>query len=262
MPNALFRYSLVFLAACAAWSVTVGSHELGGHGGVCAIDPNCSWRYANGMYFHHSAEEGAWTNWITAAGSLLNVLTALIALVLVRAGVGRTFAVRVFLWSLIAACLIGSGSYIGFGQFIHAGMDWARLLVANDWDPLVLAGAGIGIVLLGVVASARQLHRLGETAGQRAATLLTIMLGFSLTSLAVGFIIPTDDRAMMIWGGVGNGTFFMAWLVLALLPIWGRASVSITDRPLEWRDRLYLVPFVILTILYVLVLTPGITFAE
>jgi hypothetical protein len=262
MPNALFRYCLVFLAACAAWSVTIGSHELGGHGGVCAIDPNCSWRYANGMFFHRALSEGAWTNWITAGGSLLNIFTALAALVLVRAGIGKTFAVRVFLWSLIAACLIVSGSYIGFGQFIHDGMDWARLRVANDWDPVALAGAGLVIVAVGVAVSARQLHRLGDTAGHRAATLLTVMLGFSLTSLIVGFIIPTDDRAMMIWGGVGNGTFFMAWLLLALLPFWGRARVSSDDQPLEWRDRIYLVPFVIPTILYVLVLTPGITFAD
>jgi hypothetical protein len=261
MPNAIFRYCLVFLAACAAWSVTIGSHELGGHGGVCAVDPNCSWRYADGMYFHRALEEGAWTNWITAGGSLLNILTALTGLILVRMGIGKAFAVRVFLWSLIAACLIVSGSYIGFGQFIHPGMDWARLMVANNWNPIALVAVGMGIVVIGVLVSARHLHRLGETTGQRAATLLTAMLGFSLTSLAVGFIIPTDDRAMMIWGGVGNGTFFMAWLVLALVPIWGHAAAAPSDQALAWSDRLSLVPFVILTGLYVLVLTPGINFS-
>jgi hypothetical protein len=260
MPNALFRYCLVFLAACAAWSVTIGSHELGGHGGVCAIDPNCSWRYADGMYFHRALGEGAWTNWITAGGSLLNIAMAIFGLILVRMGVGKTFAVRIFLWSLIAACLIVSGSYIGFGQFIHPGMDWARLLIANEWNSLALTMVGLGIVVFGVLVSARQLHRLGASFGQRAATLLTAMLGFSLTSLTVGITIPTDDRAMMIWGGVGNGTFFMAWLVLALIPIWGRAPSAKADAGLAWSDRIYLVPFVILIGLYVLVLTPGISF--
>jgi hypothetical protein len=261
MPNALFRYCLVFLAATAAWSLTIASHELGGHGGVCAIDPNCSWRYADGMYFHRALGEGAWASWITAGGSLLNIVMALVGLILVRLGVGKTFAIRIFLWSLIATCLIVSGSYIGFGQFIHPGMDWARLLVVNDWDSLVLAAVGMGIVVIGVLVSARQLHRLGATTGQRAATLLTAMLGFSLTSLTVGITIPTDDRAMMIWGGVGNGTFFMAWLILALIPIWGRATLLADDKALAWSDRLYLVPFVILTGLYVLVLTPGINFS-
>jgi hypothetical protein len=262
MPNALFRYCLVFLAASAAWSLAIGSHELAGHGGVCAIDPNCTWLYVDGMYFHRALAAGAWVNWITAGGSLLNILTALIALVLVWMGFGRGFAVRVFLWSLIAACLVMSGSYIGFGQFIHPGMDWARLLVANEWSSMALVGVGLVLIGIGVLISSRQLHRLGATAGQRAATLVTAMLGFSLTSLTVGLTIPTDDRAMMIWGGVGNGTFFMAWLVLALVPIWGRASAPSSDRALAWRDRIYLLPFGALTGLYLLVLTPGITFSN
>jgi hypothetical protein len=262
MPNTLFRYSLIFLAACAAWSLTIGSHELIGHGGVCAIDPNCAWLYADGMYFHRALSAGAWTNWITAGGSLLNIATALGALICLHAGLGRAFALRVFLWSLIAACLIVSGSYIGFGQFIHPGMDWARLQVANDWSAMALVAVGLAIVGFGVQVSAHHLPRLGQTAGQRAATLLMVMLGFSLTSLLVGFVIPTDDRAMMIWGGVGNGTFFMAWLVLALIPIWGRPAPPASDRPLAWSDSLYLIPFVVLSALYVLVLTPGISFSD
>ena len=47
-------------------------------------------------------------------------------------------------------------------------------------------------------------------------------IGAAIVSVAAAALVPSEDRAMMIWGGIGNSIFFMwplallAWLPVAL----------------------------------------------
>lgn len=255
MPG--FRIVFVLLAAAAAWSVAIGGHELIGHGGVCAVDPACTWRYADGMYFDGRLDAGAWQSALIAGGSIFNILLGLACAVLLTVAPRLPVALRLLFWALMTACLIQSGSYIAFGPMIHDGMDWARLQAMELWPPAAQMAAGLALIAIGIWLARHFLPAVDGVGVGGVGLVVTALAGFSLTSLATGLIVPSDDRMMMIWGGIGNGTGFMSWMLLALVP--GRARPA-PAQDLTLRSLAWLGVFAVFIAGYLAVLGPGISF--
>ncbi|WDI30414.1 hypothetical protein PUV54_10635 [Hyphococcus flavus] len=219
-----------FLLAGAAWSISIAVHELIGHGGHCAIDITCTWRYADAMYFDGDYGSHAVSKWQIASGSLVQIALSFLAMLILWLAPPRGFAPYVFLWSLLGAGFIQSGAYIAFGQFIHPGMDWARLVnvAGGGWQPKSLAiTGGILLVIAGVLACRRLMPRV-ETENSAITGLPVVMtayLGFSVTAVAAAFFVPSDDRLFMLFGGIGSGALFMFWFLFAALPKGGPTRV-------------------------------------
>lgn len=266
MKDSVFAI-FVFAAACAAWSVSIAAHELIGHGGVCAANPDCNWLYADAMYFDGTPQTGAWKVAELAAGSILNVLIgtlALIATVCFRNRLGM-FSVPIHL--LIPASFIQAGAYIGLGGFIHDGMDWARLAAMSDapaHTETVFLVTGAILILFGVCAA-----KVTAPVGRRQSGslpgwpryLLISYLGFSLTALAASALVPSEDRWFMLAGGLGGGAFFMSFYLLGLSPFPPLTSRAMSAPSLAQLYAAIALCFVI-TAFYVIVLGSGVYFGS
>ena len=251
------RVFIVFLLGAGAWGVSIGSHELIGHGGVCAVDPQCRWIYADGMYFGGAHGEGAWRQAELAGGAVFNIVFALLCGLWLAAAPPAGWAFRVFLWALATVGLVQSGSYIAFGPFIHEGMDWARLRDTHGWPYPVLAALGGGAVLAGLGLSKFGLERREIVRGSRVTLILPAWAGFAASAVAVGAILPTQDRELMLLGAVGSSVFFMAWMLLLFIPLPGlrRTAAAMTGA-----DRSVIILATVLGLAYVFWLGPGIGF--
>lgn len=259
-PTKSTAFFLALLVAGAAWSAIIGAHELLGHGGHCALDPNCMWIYADAMYFDGDYADGVVNNWQIAAGSLVAIAFAVIAALVLWYGRPQGFAGYVFLWALAAAGLIQSGAYIAFGWLIHPGMDWAQLVEKAGGGPVPKTAVTVGGVLL-ILAGVWIARRLMPGAEVRGGTLtglplvLATYLGFSVTALAASWFVPAEDRLFMLYGGLGSGTLFMFWFLFAALP--GRGVAPPVKIGNAWATAL--VPAVVI-FAYVFVLGRGIDF--
>ncbi|NOX94520.1 MAG: hypothetical protein GXP04_05320 [Alphaproteobacteria bacterium] len=214
---------ITFFVACAAWSVTIGIHELGGHGGHCAWDLNCQWQYADAMYFGANYNNNIVDIWQIAAGVLAVITLSTIALLILWLMPPKGFALYVFLWSIMAIGLIQSGAYIAFGWLIHPGMDWARLVVLAG-DDIVAKGLAVSGGLLFVIAGVLACRKLMPRINTKTSTLtglpivIAAYLGFAATALAASWFVPADNRLFMLYGGLGSGAIFMFWFLFSALP--------------------------------------------
>jgi hypothetical protein len=244
----------IVLIGGAMWSVAITGHELIGHGGICAIDPNCTCVYADAMYFHGDLRDGAWTTMWRAAGSSVNVAIGIAIAWRLRTRPLRSFIAHLALWQLMAVSILQSGSYIAFGWAIDPGMDWAQI-VAGSRDPagarrmVILVGAAL--IVLGVVFCSRSLAD-----KNRLRTVLWSYIGFAVVGVCAATQVPTDNRIYMLMGGIGSSALFMSWLFLAVFPIG-------TPRPAPHRRGSELIArstAAIVIAAYVFVLGPGVSF--
>ncbi len=266
MKGAAFAV-FVFAAACAAWSVSIAAHELVGHGGVCAVNPGCSWLYADAMYFDGTLQTGAWKVAELAAGSMLNVFIgtlAFIATVRFRNRLG-VFFVPIHL--LIPVSFIQAGAYIGLGGFIHDGMDWARLAAMSDAPArtgTAFLVTGAVLILFGVCAAKMTAPIGGRQSGSLLSWpryLVISYLGFSVTALAASAFVPSEDRWFMLAGGLGGGAFFMSFYLLGLSPFPPLRSRAMSAPSLAQLYAAIVLCFVI-TAFYVIVLGSGVQFGS
>lgn len=257
----------VFAAACAAWSVSITAHELAGHGGVCAVNPDCRWLYADAMYFDGTPQTGVWKVAELAAGSTLNVLIGTLALIVTVHFRNSLGVLSVPTHLLIPVSFIQAGAYIGLGGFIHEGMDWARLAAMSDAPArteTVFLVTGAILILFGVCA-AKMTAPVGR--GQSGSLpgwpryLLISYLGFSLTALAASAFVPSEDRWFMLAGGLGGGAFFMSFYLLGLSPFPPLTARAMCAPSLAQLYTAIALCFVI-TAFYVIVLGSGVHFGS
>ncbi len=242
----------IFLSASAAWSLAIGSHELLGHGGVCALDPGCNWVSANAMYFNGHFTDNRFEGLWRASGSLINLIMGALALFWLGRATGL---LALFLWQFAAVSFINQGSYIAFGWAIDPGMDWS-VLVAGAPDPdlarkLVIT-VGVSLVLFALWVLSR---RAVPTPGGHRHLVIWSMAGFAATALTASALVPTDARLFMLMGGLGSGLFFMS--PMALLAF--RPGVSAGPFQLRLGPAALCLG---VTGLYLLVLGPEIVFAS
>lgn len=266
MKGAVFAV-FVFAAACAAWSVSIAAHELVGHGGVCAVNPGCSWLYADAMYFDGTPQTGAWKVAELAAGSILNVLIGTLALVATIRFRNNLGIVSVPIHLLIPVSFIQAGAYIGLGGFIHDGMDWARLAAMSDAPArteTVFLVAGVLLILFGVCA-AKMTAPVGRSQSGSLPGwpryLVISYLGFSMTALAASAFVPSEDRWFMLAGGLGGGAFFMSFYLLGLSPFPPLPARAMCAPSLAQLYTAIALCFVI-TAFYVIVLGSGVHFGS
>lgn len=253
----MVRVFFVFLLGAGAWGLTIGSHELVGHGGVCALDPNCRWIYADGMYFDGEHGEGAWRQAELAGGAVFNIAFALLSGLWLAFAPPSSWAGRVLLWTLTTFGLVQSGSYIAFGPFIHDGMDWSRLSRQYAWPYPVLALIGGAAIIVGLGLSKYLLERRRVMAPGRFALVLPAWAGAAVAAIGVALIMPTEDRALILLGAVGSSVFFMAWILLLLVPA---PSARRSDAPMSVADGAVTALAAALALAYVFWLGPGVSF--
>ena len=157
-----------------------------------------------------------------------------------------------------------AGSYIAFGRFIHPGMDWPRITAEAPPGPWNILVTAVGVVLVTVAFWAGWrymplfLPRRGSSKWQRMRLLLTPYLTATVVSVAAALLVPSDDRLMMVMGGIGNSLFFLApMLLIAALPT---RPAQPADGDLLLSSRwLIVASTAVATLLYTFVLAPGLT---
>ena len=231
-PN--WHYPTAIAVAAFAWMLLMTGHEVVGHGGAC-VGLGGEALAVDAMYFTCSELTPLWNDQLyRAAGSLFNVLLAIGCVIaflrLPRPGSWTGY----FLWISAVLNLLQSGSYVALGRFIHPGMDWA-MIAANAPDAAV-AGTltlvcGLGLLAAGVLVGQRFLGlfiaRGARVHRQKIRLVLTPYLTATFVSVAASLGVPSEDRFMMLMGGIGNSLFFLAPILLLLvLPVRGQGLVE------------------------------------
>jgi hypothetical protein len=250
-----------------AWAVSIGGHELLGHGGICFVDSACTWNYADAMYFDGNQAEGAWTNLQVAAGSVFNILLAFSAATWLRFRQPTDVAVYLFLWILLLVNLFQSGSYIAFGQFIDSGMDWARLskvISPGGFGGLVVLAIGTALIITGAVLGFRLFpgpkNNTPLTLSGRLKILFLPYLGCSIVAIAASLLVPADDRFYMLMGGIGGSMSFLIWMPLMAFIPQARGRLSQLQEPLDFDLRIFAIS-ILAALGFIFVLGPGIDFS-
>ena len=253
------RFFNISIISAIAWSILQCGHELIGHG-LATLLVGGTPIAVDAMYFHHdlSTVSPAGVKFVQASGSLFNVLFALVCWILLQKEVFQDYWFRFFLWISLMINLMQSGSYIAFGRFIHDGMDWAKFIADLEpyslWASIELA-LGLSLILLGLFTARKFQH---EFIGiKQKSTYLSILATTTFISTVSSFIIPTDDRFMMVMGGIGNGFTFL--FPLLILGFWKSINyIEIKNEP--ELSPIWKITGVLLLGFYLGVMSPGITF--
>lgn len=258
---------MLFGLGALAWSISIGGHELLGHGGVCFIDSACTWKHADAMYFDGDQTAGAWVNLQRAAGSFFNILLAMLAAVWLRFKRPGGVEMQVLLWILLLVNLFQSGSYIAFGQFIDPGMDWAKLSLAISpagSGGLVVLIFGAILIISGVVLGWRLFPGSKSceplTFASRSKILAIPYLGCSFVAIAASLLVPADNRLYMLMGGIGGSMSFLIWMpLMTFLPGASRRFSQLRE-PLGFDSRIFALS-VLVALVYIFILGPGVSFS-
>jgi len=259
-------FTVVSLAGLT-WSTLMIAHELFGHGGAVLLVSGTPIS-VDGMYFTHDISNASFwqEKFVRAAGSIVNIIIALASIfIFTRLKQPRSW-LGYFLWLVIMMNCFSTGNYIAFGRFIHPGMDWAQILKGLEpswaWKTAEFL---CGLLLIGVgFYIGRKYHyyfiNKGSSLLRQKTKILTIpLLTAACVSVLASMIVPTDDRFMLIMGGIGNGfTFLIGMLVLTLIPTSGE---NITDSIELKRSYGWILFSLLIVTFYLLVMSPGINFS-
>ncbi len=244
--------TVIFIGGLS-WSLLIIGHEMIGHGGAVLLVGGTPIA-VDAMYFEHDLSEATFwqKNFVRAAGSLINILFWVIAIIWL-AKLKHPSSWRGFiLWMILMMNLFNAGSYIAFGRFIHPGMDWAMIL--HDLDPAWGWETGEMLFGLSLIVLAfyfgRKYHYLFIDAGssllkQKLKILVLPLLTATVLSVSAALLMPTDDLSLMLMGATGNSfSFMIGMLVLAFLPS-SRGRVS-TISPLRMNPIIIIISIFII----------------
>jgi len=246
------------------WVLLMAGHEALGHGVAC-VSLGGEAISLDAMYFSCSDLSPLWKDQLyRAAGSLFNVLLAgLSVLALGRIANPRSW-LGYFLWTSAMLNLLQSGSYVAFGRFIHPGMDWALIVSSapssRTWG-VIVSIVGLALLVCGLVVGRlyAPLFMTPDASAwrQKLRLLMTPYLTATVVSVAASMFVPSDDRFMMLMGGIGNSLFFLAPILLLLAPVMQKELLS--DGPsLPARPGIIMAALVV-TLLYIFGVAPGIS---
>ncbi len=261
MDKKTFRLLLI---CCGAWSVLQVGHEMLGHG-LTVLIVGGKPLSVNAMYFHHdlSSVSDLADRWIRAGGSIFNVLWALVCLLLLVKKWCRNYEVNYFLWVSCVINFLQSGSYIAFGRFINEGMDWAMVIDGlehqKEWGYVEL-GVGILLLLSGTYVALRFGNSFtdGKIIGSNRKLYWLPLFSATILSVTSSLILPTNDRFMMLMGGIGNGfTFLLPLFVLGFFKMRPKKEFQ----TFVYRPNHIMVLFaVMVSVFYLFIMSPGIHF--
>ena len=129
----------IIAISAIAWIVLVISHEVIGHGGAAYLNGG-KLAYFDSMWANYIPPKGGFSFWQaklnTAGGSLLNVLSMILAAVSFVRMKNKQSWFGYGLWIFVLYAAFQSGCYVAFSQFIYKTMDWHAFL--NNLQPLWL----------------------------------------------------------------------------------------------------------------------------
>ncbi len=253
------------LICCGAWSVLQVGHEMLGHG-LTVLLVGGKPLSVNAMYFNHdlSSVNDLADRWIRAGGSIFNVLWALTCFLILVKKRCRNYEVYYFLWVSCVINFLQSGAYIAFGRFINDGMDWAMVIDGlehqKEWGYVEL-GVGTLLLVLGTFVAIRFgiWFTDGKTISSNRKLYWLPLFSATILSITSSLIMPTNDRFMMIMGGIGNGfTFLLPLFVLGFFKIRPKKEFQ----ALVYRPNHSVVLFAaVISAFYLFIMSPGIDFS-
>jgi len=261
------RPTLVAIAV-VAFALANVVHEGVGHGGACLLAGGRALSLS-AVHFDSDLEGLAPTarKWVAAGGTLANLALGLLAGAALLAARGAPGPGRFFLWLSMTANLLQAAGYWLFSGVGNIG-DWAA--VVGGWTPhwafrlglAALGGAAYWAVVLLSLHELSPLLGTGSGRLQRAVSLTVIpYLAGGILYVAAGLLNPVGARLVLISAAAASfgGTSGMAWMAQLLRnerrfpPLDG--PTLLIPRSVPW-----LVAGVAVTLLFVLVLGPGIRF--
>lgn len=137
--------------ALAAYAITNVVHEGLGHGGMCLLVGGRPLELS-AVYFDYDhttvSESGA--KWISAGGTLANLVLAALAWVGLRATGRANTPGRYFLWLLMTVSLLQATGYWLFSGLAGVG-DWVKVIAHQEplvlWRLLLATAGGVGYYL-------------------------------------------------------------------------------------------------------------------
>jgi len=261
----LDRATIIAISALA-YSLANVVHEGLGHGGACILLGARPTMF-NAIFFNYdeTTASGSVQRAISAAGSILNLIVGLPLVGLLRSRVRLSPRWRYFLWLFCAVNLLTAFGYLLFSGIGGIG-DWARVI--EGARPAILFRLALvvsGALLYFVIAPRLLMPALDPFLGRepdarvaraRRLSLVPYLAG-SGTMVVAGLLNPLGMKIVLISAAAASlgGTSLLAWY-----PAIPRAPSSFaTDAPLEiTRGIPWIVAAVIATVIFVLVLGPGI----
>ncbi len=210
-----------------SWSLLMVGHEIVGHGGAVLLIGGTPIA-VDAMYFEQDISMASFwqEKFVRAAGSLINILLAVLATIWLSNLRQKDNWKGFTLWIILMMNFFNAGSYIAFARFIHPGMDWAMFLHELEpawfWETSEII-FGLSLVMTGLYFG-RKFHYYfldsdGSIIKQKLKILVIPLLTATTLSVTAALIMPTDDQFMMLMGGIGNGfSFLIGMLILALIP--------------------------------------------
>lgn len=258
------RILRLIVISCGAWSTLQVGHELIGHG-LTVLLMGGKPLAVNAMYFHYdlSSVSDLADRWIRAGGSIFNVLWALGCFLMLIKKWFKTVELNYFLWVSSVINLLQSGSYVAFGRFIDGGMDWAMIIDGLEhqvyWGYLELI-VGLSLLLCGTLIAVKLGGLfIGSGIVNTSKKLYWTPL-FSATTMSVisSLIMPTEQRFMMIMGGIGNGFTFL--LPLFVLGFFKTKAKNENEVFIPYTSPGVILYASLISIFYLFIMSPGITF--
>ncbi len=212
------KYNSLTLISIGAlsWIARVASHEIIGHGGVNYFLGGKA-KSVSAMYF--KAEQVGFSFWqqklFLASGSIVNIIFGLTSLIVFYQLKNRSNLLGYTLWVFSIMCLLNTGGYISFSRFLSSGMDWSQFLINLNpqwlWYLFELI-IGVALIATGSLFTYKGIGEFlekGSTRIDRYKLLLFPYMASILISVATSFMIPTENRALLVLGAFGNSFFFL-----------------------------------------------------
>jgi hypothetical protein len=209
----------IIAISIVAFSIANFLHEAVGHGGACVLTGGHA-RVLSTVHFECDHD----TRFISAAGTLVNIITAFFSWIALRT-VNRTHHyLRFFLWLLMTINSLGAAGYFLFSGVGNIG-DWADVIQGMEpawlWHVALTLVGGVSYTLL-VWHSLLELRPfLGDRdwrhGGAKDLTIVPYLTGGTLYTVAglfnpVGMILVGISAAASSFGGSSG----MAWMTQCL----------------------------------------------
>ncbi len=257
----------IILLSSLSWSLLIIGHEILGHG-LGALIVGGTPISVDAMSLSYDVSEATFwqKKFVTANGSFINIIFIIIAVLWISRLKNKSTWLGYFLWLTIMMNCFQSGNYIAFGKFIHPRMDWGakifdKLEPALFWEILVMS-IGVLLIIVGFYFGRKHhyffINSKSSLIKQRFKIFVLPLIIATMLSVIAAFIMPTDDRLLMVWGGFGNSFFFLTgMLILAFIPT---KKLKIIDSVTLKSNSILLIISILITSFYLFLMSPGFSF--
>lgn len=271
-PAAPLHLPTVVAIAVVAYALTNVAHEGLGHGGMC-VAVGGKPEVLNAIYFACEGEGlgGGASKWVSAGGTITNLILAALTFGLIRTGVVRSGAGRYFLWLFSTLNLLQAFGYWMFSGVAGIG-DWEMVVSGWPYYPLWrIALAGLGFytyMYLAVPLALRGLEpflgaELAERLRRARALTFPGYLAGGLLYVTAGLFNPESPMLILISAAAASfgGTSALAWMTKMLrdtaeFPPASGPTLGISA------SRLWVAVALVIAGLFVALLGPGIRLAS